>query len=70
MQVAGGGGEAAVAEQELDGADVDAGFEQMYGRVRLMVTHNGKQAYLIGNSGSPLRLVASNLSAQPERIPF
>ena len=31
VQVAGGGGEAAMAEQELDSADVGAGFEQVNG---------------------------------------
>ena len=31
LQVAGGGGEAAMAEQQLDGADVDAGFKQVDG---------------------------------------
>ena len=31
LQVAGGGRQAAVTEQELDGADVDAGLEQVDG---------------------------------------
>ena len=31
MQIAGGGGEAAMTEQELNGADVGAGFEQVNG---------------------------------------
>src|SRR6266700_5786964 len=31
LQVAGGGGQTAMAEQELDGAQIDARFEQMSG---------------------------------------
>jgi hypothetical protein len=55
--VAGGGRQVAVAEQALDGEEVDAGFQQ----VRGVVVPQGVQADLPGEAGPLHRLVAGPL---------